>query len=188
MNKGIHACNGEFVNFMNAGDLFFNNNVVNSIVKELDEGVTIIFGDILIRYDGFTRYQTAGNPEELWKGMPFSHQSVFVRKDYLKHNIFDINYKIVADMDFFLKAYLGNVQFKKCNFAIANVLSGGLSDSNRIETVYGSFKVANKLLGTPQVKIYFTISILNTLFRVFIKKILSPVLIKKIILSKNGHF
>lgn len=188
MNKGVQLSNGEVVNFMNAGDLFFNKNVIKSIVEELEENVTIFFGDILIRYNGFTRYQLAGNPEDLWKGMPFSHQSVFVRKDYLKRNKFDLKYKIVADMDLLLKAYLDNVQFKKCNFVIADVLSGGVSDANRIKTVFSSFKVANKLLGSPKVKIYFTLLMLNTLFRVTIKKILPQLLIKKIILSKNDHF
>ena len=45
MNKGIEAATGDWINFMNAGDLFFHNNVISEIIPFLDNNVDIIYGD-----------------------------------------------------------------------------------------------------------------------------------------------
>lgn len=185
MNKAIDFCNGELVNFMNAGDQFYSINVVDSIVNEISKNFDIYYGDISVEYNGYRRVQVAGDPDKLWKGMVFSHQSTFTRLKYLKKFKFEKKYKIVADMNFFIRAYIQGLAFKRSNLIVASVLSGGLSDSNRLQTVFSSFIVAKSHFSSPKIIIYYTLSLLDTLLRIVIKKILKPSIVNKIIQLKK---
>ena len=54
MNKGIDLATGEWVNFMNAGDYFFNNSTINLIVSEIrKQNFDIIYGDFIVAHQNF---------------------------------------------------------------------------------------------------------------------------------------
>ena len=48
MNKGIEASKGEYVQFLNAGDYFVNENVLDEIFNDCSDQPTLIYGDINI--------------------------------------------------------------------------------------------------------------------------------------------
>lgn len=99
MNKGLKYVNGEWVNFMNAGDTFHNSNVVNDIFGER----SIVSGDInKFQVIGGNTYNVCA--KESWVHyaepsflipfrLPFSHQACFVRPPFS----FNLKYKIAAD-------------------------------------------------------------------------------------------
>lgn len=185
MNKGIKLSKGEWVNFMNAGDVFFSKDSVANIFEDVTESVSVIYGDLHIRYNGYSRIQRAKNPCDLWKGMQFSHQATFTRLAYHKLHLFEYKLHIVADMNFFLEAYNKKENFKRYNDIVASVLSGGLSDSNRLKTVYSSYLVARRWNQSPRIIVYYAISLLETAVRQTFKKILPVFLVRRIILAKS---
>ena len=70
---------------MNAGDKFYENNTVERIFLEENYDVDFIYGDCKIVYNPkFSRIQQAGEIKNLWKGMIFSHQSLFTRCEVFK--------------------------------------------------------------------------------------------------------
>ena len=48
MNKGIRAATGEFIIFMNSGDVFYDETIIEKILVKLKDGDEIIYGDVLI--------------------------------------------------------------------------------------------------------------------------------------------
>ena len=54
MNKGIAKASGEYLLFMNSGDLFYNNFILNEVIDDISK-YDLIYFDILIR-DGNKEY------------------------------------------------------------------------------------------------------------------------------------
>lgn len=154
MNKGIDLAKGEWIVFINSGDWFYNNDVLNNINNLISKDVDVIYGDTHLRYSekykGFTRIQKAGELSKLYRGMVFSHQSVFVKTELMKQFKFKSNlYNYTADFDFFLQLFISNKNFFNSNMIISSILAGGKSDNkfNRINSLLENFKISKSYLG-----------------------------------------
>ncbi|TGK24547.1 glycosyltransferase [Leptospira yasudae] len=106
-NKGILAAKGEYCLFLNSGDFLANSTVLADVFSK-DSDADFIYGDMLIDYgNGIIKY--GKSPEDLdlyflsygvlWHCVTFIRRSLFK-----KYGIYDLSYKIAADVDFFLKA------------------------------------------------------------------------------------
>lgn len=132
MNKGIKMATGEWINFMNAGDIFYNNTVLSSIQFDKYQQNDIIYGSVEYDY-GFTKRIAAPLPlKKILKQMCFSHQSTFVKTDLMKKELFDVRYKIIADYAFLLSQYKANKKFEEIPLTIATYekRNGVSSDPN----------------------------------------------------------
>lgn len=108
MNKGIRLASGKWIIFMNAGDTFFNKNVLSDVSNYLDKNYDIIYGSAEIK-TSFAKYiQEPLSIDQLSKKMIFCHQSCFIKTEYHKNNPFDISYKSSGDYHFFYTAYIKN--------------------------------------------------------------------------------
>ena len=189
MNKGIELANGEWINFMNSGDWFYDNKVLTNIDKFISQNKApdIIYGDTEIRYSdeyrGFTRIQKAGKLDKLYRGMVFSHQSVFVKTELMMEFKFKSNlYNYTADFDFFLQLFISNKNFLNTNMIISSILAGGKSDEklNRINSLKENYKISKYYLGQK----YFIPRIINmikemtfAIFQSFTPKCIQPLFI-----------
>lgn len=107
MNKGISIAEGEWINFMNVGDMFVDECIVETLFAEkiYNDNIGVIYGDCYIKKRNKVLLEKA-NP--FWKnrqyihGKGFCHQSTFVRTKLAKHIPFDISFDNSAD-------------FKQCN-------------------------------------------------------------------------
>lgn len=131
MNKAINFVSGEWVLFLNSGDTFVNNNVVQNVFgNHLNDQTFVVFGDTYYVYEWGTIIARAKTPLDFSKGLPFNHQSVFVRSSLLKNRPFNIKYSLAADFDFFYNLYIDNVHFEYVPIMISNYLYGGLSSAS----------------------------------------------------------
>jgi glycosyltransferase involved in cell wall biosynthesis len=137
MNKGINLARGKWLNFMNSGDIFFSNQVVEKLFSGRDFGSTlIIHGNWEVRYGvSKKRIAISGNSNDLWKGSQFCHQAVFINTAYHKSNPYLANSKIVGDFEFFYKAWKAGETFLKTSDTVASIESGGVSDMKRMEVL-----------------------------------------------------
>jgi glycosyltransferase involved in cell wall biosynthesis len=171
MNKGIDLSCGNWINFLNSGDTFVNNNVLEKIFfKNEHNNAFIMYGDVEVRYpSGRKRINKSGKISSLSKGSQFSHQAAFIRSEYHKNNKYSIEKKIVADFDFFYSARNNNINFKYMDMTISSVSSGGLSDVQRIESIVGWWNVVEK---SDYLNLYFVIKILHEMLKKKLKSIL----------------
>lgn len=146
MNKGANIATGEWINFMNAGDLFYNNTVIYDIFySNKNESTTVIYGDTL---NSFTFGSFLFKPKSLTlieKGMPFCHQSSFSKRDILAKYPFDPAFKISADYNLFYNLYQDGYVFYYIPicFSIYEVADQGISNSSRL--IKEEFLINNNL-------------------------------------------
>ncbi len=135
MNQAVGMAKGEFVNFMNAGDRFVSYDVIENIFKndELSRA-DLIYGDTVEEEYGELHYFRKC-PELITERMPFSHQSVFVRRDLLLKYPFSMKYSIASDYDFLLTLYEKGYSFMDSGIAVAKVSKDGTS-SVRLKDTY----------------------------------------------------
>lgn len=169
MNKGIGLATGEWINFMNAGDLFYENKTIDMVVhkSESDLGVALIYGDIervSDRYMYLANVKKALSPvtiEDFVMKMPICHQSMFFRLWSFKlMGLYNIRYKICADHDWLIKLILNGYRLKYLSVCIASYNMDGVSSSSifrrereRLDIALMHFNAGLKL------KVYFRASI-----------------------------
>lgn len=185
MNKGVSLSKGRWINFMNAGDIFYKSNTIEKIFLKKNDKVDFIYGDCEIIYNSeFSRIQKAGEMKNLWKGMVFSHQSVFTNSDVFKKYQFNVDNRIGADFEFLFNCYINKYKFYNIHIPIATVLAGGLSDTNRIESILSRWSTINKFSKNLKVNAYYFVLFCDTLIRLSIKKVL-PNKINSYLLKKK---
>lgn len=180
MNKGIDLASGDWINFMNGGDLFSSYQIIKKIFRNKHYSIyKIIFGDTVIDYKLFKKiFKADSNLKHLWKGMCFTHQSTFINSTFHKNNKFKSNIKIGADFEFFYSSYIKGVQFKYLNQVISIMEIGGISYVDRVSSIKDHYKVVKKYNNSLYVRLYYIYLISLNKFKFFIKKFLPKNFIK----------
>lgn len=121
MNKRVRQSKGEWVNFMNSGDSFYDVNTLYNIfvLKSISSNISVIYGKTCKITKYATRIETPLSLNNMNKRLPFCHQSSFIKLDLLLAHPYNLNYKIVADDDFFYSMYKLNVDFMYVDIPIA---------------------------------------------------------------------
>ena len=132
MNKGIAVATGEYLNFMNAGDSLYDENTISEVVSQLDPASDIVYGDNISILKNSRYRKTSCEAGGLAKGMPFCHQSVFVRAAYHKQHPFCTKFKAAGDYNFFYNAlFVNNVKFQYMPIVVSVYDGrGGMSKDN----------------------------------------------------------
>ncbi len=159
MNKGILAATGEYIIFINAGDQLAESCTLDKIAGKL-KNFDVLYGDTEISYETFDRIAPAKPLEKFWQSLPFVHQSVLVKRDLLRNNLFDLSYKYCADYDQLSKLFVAKVQFEYVNQLVSRITAGGASDVNAAKATKEVFKISGKRFAlTLSQRIYFRIKI-----------------------------
>lgn len=135
MNKGLTAASGDFVWFMNAGDLIHEPNTIEKIFGDGRELADIYYGDTMIvdkeyRHIGLRRLRP---PEKLnWKsfrqGMLVCHQAILVRRALAGQ--YDERYSHSADFDWVIRALKKTDKIVNTGMILVSFLDGGHSKQN----------------------------------------------------------
>tara|TARA_S200000501_G_scaffold97106_1_gene90405 strand:- start:9280 stop:10062 length:783 start_codon:yes stop_codon:yes gene_type:complete len=184
MNKGVLNASGQWLNFMNAGDCYFNKNILSTIFKENHSSdIDLMIGDTIIDYGDFRKEFKVQSLDSIWKGARFIHQSVFIDRKFQLENLYNIDNKIGGDFEFFYNSIKRNANIKILNKFISIFEAGGVSDKKRISSIYGNMKVV--MLDDPSfLKGFFYFNkILVEISKIFMKFFLPNSLVKK--LQKN---
>jgi len=172
MNKGISLSNGEILNFMNSGDFFYNNRILELISNEFikDEKIGILYGLTECFSDSIgIRYTTGGriNQSKLWKEIPLCHQSMFFKKDVFNIlGVYDTNFKIVADYEFLLrfinKCYDHGFKEFFINIPVSKFNLYGFNAKNYISTLKEIKQVSRKYYDINLFKnLYFSLKMVK---------------------------
>ena len=128
MNKGVALSSGDFVYFLNSGDEFASDNVINNVINEMSSkssNCNIYAGDVEVFFDGESFGLLNLEP---W----VVHQSAFVKLSLLKKFKFNTSYKIYGDLDLWRRIYINDeYSIFKMNFLIARMELDGIGSHPR---------------------------------------------------------
>ncbi len=196
MNKGIELATGDYINFMNAGDSFYSNNVIETVFSQANLSSDIIYGDTLVNFQigTYSCQKIISAPPvnaDFWKWFP-CHQSCFTKIHYLKNNKFDPKHKQFADYALLLDfKYNQNLKFQKQNLVIARYLGGGISSMNVFENPRFStlkkridkWRLVSKYVNSPKMYLYNFLLCLRTFILIIMLKFI-PNKWKIVVLNK----
>ena len=137
MNKGIAVAHGEYLNFMNSGDCFYESTVVENVLPNLcsaDFYVGNIYvdnnGQLSLLNSSFVNHNLLN--QIIFSGIP--HQATFIRKEtFDKFGYYREDLKIVSDFDHFYKAImLNNADIQPMNIAIVIYDNSGISSNYQL--------------------------------------------------------
>ena len=174
INIGIRASKGKYIGILNAGDIYFSNNILEDVLKIASNhpSTNLISGNLIY----FNSYKITRiwmlNIKSLSRVDPFKipHPACFIKKNILIQNqYYSINYKICSDLDFFLKS--------KGDFSMRNIYVNKNFIFMREDNLSTSF------LKIP-IKIFEDLSILFSHYSIFFVFFY----LKKIVIKLPGLF
>lgn len=131
MNKGIERVQGDYCIFMNSGDSFYDEHVLEKFVAEPRD--KDVYTGVAAEHLGTELYQW--NPpyaidislKFFYRGA-LSHQSSFIRTSWLKQHPYDTKYRIVSDWKFFLECLvICHASYEPLPFFVSHYMDGGIS-------------------------------------------------------------
>ena len=188
MNKGIDLANGTWVNFMNSGDRFFDDSIVESVFINADnyDQCDLIYGDAEYIYSAdFSIHKKTGRLEDIWKFMVFCHQSLFMKADILKKYHFNIN-NIAADHELLYLCYEEKLKFLKLDVIIASYFLGGVSEIRNVELTKNRWQSVRNITPSLKIDLYYFYTVNKQKIRCFLRKYL-PKPIKDLIIKLKNH-
>lgn len=136
MNKAISFASGDWILFMNSGDTFVDSHVVEKCFScNLDDYAAVYGSWYSVRNNQLVHIpcnMPFWKSTKRYKGMGFSHQSVFVKLEWARKYKFDLSYKCCADYNMIYSIFKDGGRFFCANIPIAIYDGiGGFSDKHR---------------------------------------------------------
>lgn len=128
MNRGITRATGDYLIFMNAGDSFYNYEILSDMADKIGRnGTAIYYGQAYLMRNGRCVGKNTTKHKALLRGYMPIHQSVAAPLVFLKKYYFNETYKIRGDYDWILRCYKAGVKFVDMDFPICRYDNSGLS-------------------------------------------------------------
>lgn len=129
MNKGAKIAKGEYVFFLNAGDIFVDETVLMQVGSSLNSGQDVYYGNVKKGEMIETYPAVLKKGYLIYREKMVCHQAIFARRRLLLKFPFDEQFKICADRDWLLKV-LGagaSTQYMK-DITVCCYAAGGVSE------------------------------------------------------------
>jgi len=132
MNKGIRVATGEWIIFLNAGDVFASNDALKDSLSIDTKGIDVIYGDSIEVTKELSHIIPASDDVARMNYEPiFRHGSSLVRASVQKQHEFDINKKDLGyslDWEMIHRLFIEGYRFKKVDTVIECYEQEGVSN------------------------------------------------------------
>ena len=103
MNKSIRLAHGDYIHFLNSGDILHDSNVYQNIINKLEKD--IVYGNYL---DNMWKEHKSPSKINEWlfvRERNLIHQTMFLRRSLLLSRPYDTTYRIVADRKWLMECF-----------------------------------------------------------------------------------
>ena len=159
INYGIKKSKGDFITILNSDDFYQSEKTITNVVKKIknNKQIKIFLGDVAyfkeFNYYNIKRFYTVDKfkPWQMKFGLMPPHPGSFIKKDiYQKNGLYNEDFKIASDFEFFLKnIYINKIKYKSFKETIIRMRLGGISSKNifsyitSTKEIWKSFKINN---------------------------------------------
>ena len=158
MNKAIDMATGNYIVFLNAGDVFHETTTLSKIVTAAErygkELPAVVYGntDIVDDEGHFIRHRRLAPPERLtWRsfrsGMLVCHQAFFARTDFARQFHYDLRYRFSADFDWCIRIMKEAKYLHNTRLTLINYLNEGMTTRNHKASLKERFRIMVKHYG-----------------------------------------
>ena len=144
MNKGIRVATGEVIGFLNADDIYTNDDVLKHVAEIMTQNqLDAVFGDAEFINSAYPtrpvrRYRSGHfRPDRIaWGWMP-AHPTLFLRREvYERFGVFRTDYKIAGDFELVARIFHdGGIRYRYVNEVWVRMRTGGISTGGWRNTV-----------------------------------------------------
>lgn len=153
MNKGIAKAQGEYMNFMNSGDCFYEKDTLQKVFSTKREA-DILYGNvncITNCNNYFLSYpKELSTPYFLYRGL--CHQASFIKTSLLKDKKYCEDFKIVSDWQRFFEWFREGKTYKHIDLIIADFDTTGISETLTSRHLLERNMVCEELFGKENMK------------------------------------
>ena len=128
-NKGTEHAQGDYSIYMNSGDSFYANDVLEKIFEK-DIHADIIYGNWMLVFEDGKKWlgpapQVADYAYFFYDNM--CHQAMLIKTEVVKNRPYDESFRIYADWEEWLALYMQGNKFERIDLTICNFMVGGIS-------------------------------------------------------------
>ena len=138
MNTAVLKASGEYILFLNAGDVFADSLVLSKAAEYMTaQKADIYYGDVIeiSNEKKSLRIYTEKN-SKMWYyslGACLCHQGMFCKKELFQSKLFDLDYVVCADREWQMWHIKNGAATRAMKFPIAEVLTDGFSGNHIAE-------------------------------------------------------
>ena len=145
MNCAIKMAQGDRLQFLNAGDCLISENALAAVAaNECD--ADILYGDYSKQYgDKLVAHKAhSETASDFKRKMNFSHQAAFIKREVMQELLYDTDYPICADLEFFQRAYASGKTFRYIDEMVVTFQMGGTSYQRPFELLDETYRIQHK--------------------------------------------
>lgn len=153
LNIAIKNCSGEYILILHSDDILNNSKIIEDSVNIISKKrLDVYLGNVTyfnnINFSKIVRFYSAQNFELSdfkWGLMP-PHPGCFIKSKIAKENLYDTNYEIASDFDFFLRILkIKKVSYQKINLTITRMRTAGVSGQNLFAHIKSGMEIYQSL-------------------------------------------
>lgn len=125
MNNGISLANGTHCLFINAGDVIYDEKVLDDVINSNVEDNVVVYGDCVF-LEKEVQKKVIGDDTKLLSTMSVSHPAVFIPLLSMKKRAYDTSFRIAADYEYLVYLKMNNLKFHHIDRVISLFSFGGV--------------------------------------------------------------
>jgi putative colanic acid biosynthesis glycosyltransferase len=149
MNKGIDMAKGQYLLFLNSGDCFASNTILEQVKEFASEKIHFIYGDSVdVKFTQDILYRESKPYNTLYRGMFTSHQAMFFRSSLLAGQKYNWKeYPVTADYAFIAEflSKCNEENIKYLNIPFCRFLLGGTNEKFRFKALHEDFRIRRNI-------------------------------------------
>jgi glycosyltransferase involved in cell wall biosynthesis len=164
MNKGLNFATGNYILFLNSGDLLIDNNLSVFLQSKfhLFQGNELIYFNIISNKHGDTnliKFPPKLNVLSFFKSGYLPHCATLINRSLFLNNLYSLKYKIASDWHFFaIQLFVKNVKYSHIDLVLSQFdLNGVSANPSNAQTIYDELiEIKNEVINRmPLVSRYF---------------------------------
>ncbi|MFT6718564.1 MAG: glycosyltransferase involved in cell wall biosynthesis [Sphingobacteriales bacterium] len=147
MNTGLEMAQGDYVQFLNAGDIYVNNEVLPEVLAALQDQPDFLYGETIdVDEHGNVlggKRLAVGVREVNWTlfktGMRICHQAMFVKRELAA--LYNTRFQLSADFNWAIHCLKNSQNIKALNSPVIYFEKGGLTQKRRFRSLKERFQI-----------------------------------------------